>query len=160
MANWKKIAEAFGRAFNSPAATIRNQELIADSKTVKSLPGRRQSDLTPEQRAAQKGYDEGERLNDAVDADLGENSYDAERAGVYRDKVEDAYTDMQLRKDFDEAFEEALAKRRGKIRDAMGDAHDAEEAADAGIDDIRKAAIEMLKSGRDIGDVLRILRGE
>lgn len=160
MANWKKVAEAFGRAFNSPTATIRGQELVADSKTVKSLTGKHSSDLTPEQRAAQKGYGEGEQINDAVEGDLGKDSYDVDRAGEYRDKVEDAYTDMQLNKEFDEAFEEALNKRRGKIRGAMGDARGAEEAADAGIDDIRKAAIEMLKSGQDIGDVLRILKGE
>lgn len=69
-------------------------------------------------------------------------------------------TDEALEKDFDEGFKAALAKRRGKIRDAMGDARDADESANAGIDDIRKTAIEMLKSGQDIGDVLRILKGE
>lgn len=167
MSTWKKMAEAFGRAVNSPTATARGRSMVNRSETVRHTPGdiapltgERPSDLSPVQNAYLKGYDEGERIDNAVSGDLGEHSYDADRAGAYRDKVEDAYTDMRLRKDFDEAFEEALAKRRDKIRDAMGDARDADEAADAGIDDVRKAAIEMLKSGQDIGDVIRILKGE
>lgn len=85
---------------------------------------------------------------------------ESEMSGLTFDDMTDIRHEEALQDDFEEAFEEALDKRRGKIRDAMGDARGAEEAADAGIEDIRKTAIEMLKSGHDIGDVIRILGGE
>lgn len=148
--NWNKIAEAFGRAVCSPKVTETEFNRFANL-AVRS----------PEtEKSFIKGIDEGEDASsrmigvDDLDPDADdklERAFDAEV---------DAMTDRALLDDFANGFEEALNKRRGKIRDAMGDARDADEAADAGIDDIRKTAIEMLKSGRDIGDVLRILRGE
>lgn len=166
--NWKKIAEAFGRAVNDPGATQKGRKLVFESKTVKNRPGDVAYDDkdTPAQRAFKHGMFEGDEEY-AIAKDATRERYDGEDPDVRRNVMEDEFerredivTDNRLEKEFDEGFDAALAKRRGKIRDAMGDAHGAEEAADAGIDDIRKAAIEMLKSGKDIGDVLRILRGE
>lgn len=166
--NWKKIAEAFGRAVNDPGATQNGRKLVFESKTVKNRPGDVAYDDkdTPAQRAFKHGLFEGDEEY-AIAKDATRERYDGEDPDVRRNVMEDEFerredivTDNRLEKEFDKGFEAALAKRRSNIRNAMGDARGAEEAADAGIDDIRKAAIEMLKSGKDIGDVLRILRGE
>lgn len=142
MANWKKMAEAFGRAMHRPNTS---SKLASETFDRATKAGAADDYL----EGASKGFEDELKLHKSDDYTT--NAYDNKT---------DKLTDEALQKDFDEAFEAALAKRRGKILEAMGDARGAEEAADAGIDDIRKAAIEMLKSGRDIGDVIRILKGE
>ena len=166
--NWKKIADAFGRAIKDPGATQKGRKLVFESETVKNRPGDVDyyDEDTPAQRAFKRGMVEGNEEY-SIARDATRERYDGEDPDVRRNVMEDEFerredivTDNRLKKEFDKGFEEALAKRRGEIRNAMGDARGAEEAADAGIDDIRKTAIEMLKSGQDIGDVLRILRGK
>lgn len=142
MANWNKIAEALGRAAHRPNTSSK----LASETFDRAIKAGAADDYL---EGASKGFED----------DLKLHKSDNYSADAY-DDMTDELTDKALQKDFDEAFEAALAKRRGKIRDAMGDARGAEEAADAGIDDIRRAAIEMLKSGQDIGDVIRILEGE
>lgn len=57
MANWKKMAEAFGRATQNPAATERGRRMVFNSKTVKTRPdGTNPRHLeTDEQRAFDSG---------------------------------------------------------------------------------------------------------
>jgi len=165
MASWKKMAEAFGRAMsniNTPAdAKTSAQKLVHDvhrASTRQNL----ERKLTNDEFGSKNdpGIDEYRKGQDDLPwQDEFDRTKDYDPSSEHREAVIDAMTDRDLQDDFDEAFEAALVKRRGKIRDAMGDARGAEEAADAGIDDIRKVAIEMLKSGQDIGDVLRILKG-
>lgn len=148
MANWKKIAAAFGRASEDPELTENGRKLLRESYNKLSPSDEKKSfDIASDYAANEEG----------ARADLGFKSDDSD---VGFDISTNDMNERALQRAFETGFEKALAKRRGKIRDAMGDARDADEAADAGINDIRKAAIEMLESGQDIGDVLRILKGE
>lgn len=72
-----------------------------------------------------------------------------------RDRIPDDDIDIQLQDDFDEAFDKALknaADRQHSTNrgDMLGTVNDIE-------DDFREQAIEMLKEGRPIADVLDIL---
>lgn len=169
MANWNKIAEAFGRALSRP--DIRNEMNVFGKNSKQGIRDRRDLfDLVEKKARDNNAEDElyhgmmgGEDDNtilwrEKYEVENKDPSYD-ERQKDFDDRT-DQREATALQQDFDDGFEEALNKRRGKIRDAMGDARGAEEAADAGIDDIRKVVIEMLKSGQDIGDVIRILKGE
>lgn len=169
MASWNKIAEAFGRALSRP--DIRNEMNVFGKNSKQGIRDRRDLfDLVEKKAKDNDAEDELYRgMMDGEDDEtiLWQEKYEPENKDPSYDKRQkdfDNRTDEReataLQQDFDNSFEEALNKRRGKIRDAMGDARGAEEAADVGIDDIRRAAIEMLKSGQDIGDVIRILKGE
>lgn len=164
MASWKKIAEAFGRAMSNvlvpdDAKTL-TQKMVHDVHRASTKQNLERKFATDEWGKNDPGIDEYRKGQDDLPwQDEFDRTKDYDPSSEHREVVTDAMTDRDLQDDFDKVFEEALDKRRSKIRDAMGDARGAEEAADAGINDIRKAAIEMLKSGQDIGDVLRILKG-
>lgn len=158
MANWKKMAEAFGRAVQDPERSRAGDRLVRDAAARFERP-REKYEPEFDRVTREPWTDEAQDVNRAfVKGELHgwKDASNAKNVG----KDFDEMTDRGLQDDFDKSFEEALIKRRGKIRDAMDDVRDADEAADAGIEDIRKAAIEMLKSGHDIGDVIRILKGE
>lgn len=169
MGTWKKMAEAFGRAVNSPTATTRGRSLVNKSETVRSAPGdvdpwtsERPSDLTPEQQAYLKGYDEGERINEATIADVGEDATDAGRAAEYRDKLEDSYTDRRLEKDARDEWDKAFAERKARVKDWYGDGYN-QDAAQEGADAFEKAlwdAVNEMKargmSPQDILDRIKI----
>ena len=79
------------------------------------------------------------------------------------ESADEVHTEDALQDDFDKAFEEAMTKRGDKIRAGYKlEGHEdlSDEANDNAIDKIRRTAIEMLKKGEDIGDVLRILEGK
>lgn len=152
MANWKKMAEAFGRAVNSPTATARGQELINKSKAIKS---------GPEQRAYQKGYDEAERINAASIDDLGEGLDDVERVGKYRDEVEDAYTDKRLRDTRKDEWDDAFKSAKEHVKRGYGDSYPedmAGEGADAFEKQLWDIIGELKAQGRSVEDILGALK--
>lgn len=169
MGTWKKMAEAFGRAFNSPTATARGRALINNSETVKSTPGdvdpwtgKRPSDLPPEQRAYLKGYDDGERINDAVISDLGEDVADVERADRYRDKVEDSYTDRRLEQNASDEWDAAFARRKQGVRDWYGEDYPqdmAEKGAEAFEKQLWEYVDQLKAKGVPAQDILNRLKG-
>ena len=152
MANWKKMAEAFGRAVNSPTATARGQALVNKSKAIKS---------GPEQRAYQKGYDEGELINGASIDDLGEGLDDTKLVGEYRDKIEDAYTDKRLRDTRKDEWDDAFKSAKGHVKRGYGNSYP-EDMADEGADAFEKQlwdVIDDLKAqGRSVEDILGALK--
>lgn len=63
---WKKMAEAFGRAVENPAATKRGRKLVFDSETVKTRPGdvALHGEDTPEQASFKAGMFRGREVSD------------------------------------------------------------------------------------------------
>lgn len=169
MATWKKMAEAFGRAFSSPTSTTRGLDMINRSKTVRSTPGdvdpwtgERPSDLPPEQRAFLKGFDEGERINGVVADDLGKDLDDAKRAGKYRDEVEDSYTDRRLEQNASDEWDEAFARRKQGVRDWYGKTYPqdmAEEGAEAFEKELWEIVDELKAKGVSAQDILNRIKG-
>lgn len=169
MGTWKKMAEAFGRAVNSPTATARGRALVNNSKTVKSTPGdvdpwtgERPSGLPPEQQAYLKGWDEGERINEATTGDLGEGLNDAKRVGEYRDKVEDSYTDYRLRQNASDEWDRAFAERKQGVRDWYGKDYPqdmAEEGAEAFEKQLWDLVDELKAKGVSAQDILNRIKG-
>lgn len=168
MSTWKKMAEAFGRAMNSSTATDRGRALVSKSETVRSTPGdvdpwtgKRPSDLAPEQRAYLKGYDDGERINEAATDDLGEG-LDAKRVGEYRDKVEDSYTDRRLEQNASDEWNEAFARRKQGVRDWYGEDYPqdmAEEGAEAFEKLLWEYVDQLRAKGVPAQDILNRLKG-
>lgn len=169
MGTWKKMAESFGRAYNSPTATTRGRALIGNSEIVKSTPGdvapltgERPSNLTPEQRAYLKGYDDGGRINGTVIDDLGEDATDVRRAGRYRDEVEDSYTDRRLEQNASDEWDKAFASRKRGVRDWYGKDFPqdmAEQGAEAFEKQLWEYVDQLRAKGVPAQDILNRLKG-
>lgn len=169
MGTWKKMAEAFGRAVNSPSATARGQNLVNRSETVRSTPGdvapltgERPSDLSPEQLAYLKGWDDGERINGTAIDDLGEGLDDVDRVGEYRDNIEDAYTDKRLRDNASDEWDKAFARRKQGVRDWYGKDYPqdmAEEGAEAFEKQLWEYVDQLRAKGVPAQDILNRIKG-
>lgn len=133
MPNLYKMAKAFGKAMAQPD-NPKMMDMISEGRINSNK---------PENRAFRKAWDD---------------EYDYLKANEelpLRERIPDDDADIQLQKDFDEAFDEALkgaADRQHSTNrgDLLGTVNDIE-------DDFREQAIEMLKEGRPIEDVLDIL---
>lgn len=142
MVPWKKMAEAFGRAVRRPGTGTRGKPFGEAAERVGAgfefNHGRWQGDMA-EEEAAKKTRDFGPEYQKEFDNAVEEQ------------------TDERLKADFDEAFDRALkgaANRQyttNNRRDMLGTVNDIE-------DDFREQAIEMLKEGKPIEDVLDILK--
>ena len=143
MANWKKMAEAFGRAMSGvkvPAdAKTSTQKMVRDAHKAAA-------DRNIERKIANDGW--GGKNDPGIDEyrkgqdDLPwqtefDRTKDYDPSSEHRETVIDAMTDRDLQNDFDKAFE---------------------DAASHGSSELRTRAIEMLKRGEPIPDVLDMLK--
>jgi hypothetical protein len=156
MANWKKMAEAFGRAMSTRKGTGPAAEAVGKSETLKFKTGGK----SPEERAYLHGHE-----TEGPD----EYYVAKERDGDYEkniDDIEDENSSMRLQDDFNKALDEA-AENRGykKWRDESkdmpandgfgGSLHDVnrEDAVQRSREEIIKALQQ--NTDRDVTDVLR-----
>lgn len=150
MANWKKMAEAFGRAMGRP--DLRNEMNTLGKNSKQGIRDRadlydqlsKSADKSIETEVAfNRGLDLGENQQNIVDADMShfykknpdEHRRYAEEQRKF-DDLTDEYTEAGLRYDFTKLFEEATAKASPELR---------------------VQAIEMLQRGESIPDVLDML---
>lgn len=138
MANWKKMAEAFGKSL---ARWTSNGDINDKWKTYQMIERAGERGDYPVAKAFEAGD---EAAHDIAGRAHNEAPNNMPLTRLKINRALDADSDKMLQADFDKAFEEALEKHGG----------------DGNIDAVRKSAIEMLKSGQDIGDVLRFLKGE
>ena len=151
MANWKKMAEAFGRAMNRP--DLRNEmntlgknskQGIRDRADLYDRMSRSAGESIDTDVAFTRGLESGEDQRNIVDAEMesfykkhpDENRRYAEEQRVFDDLTDDL-TDAGLQYDFTKLFEQAAAKASPELR-------------------VR--AIEMLQRGESIPDVLDVLK--
>lgn len=149
MPDWK-MAIAFGRAqrgSSSKAAKMARERFESDINHYS------QPDASARAEAFHRGSEEG-WMDDRASERLTRGFEDPNRRQEVRERFNDAAeemrTDKALQEDFDREFDDAIA-RHSEGRPESGRGSD---------DDIRGEAIDMLKNGSDISDVLRLLRGE
>lgn len=157
MANWNKIAEAFGRAVNAPGASKEGIKRVYESNTLKTMSG----DVAPFekvnpdndriQQSFHKGFGEGA---DIADSPLNSEPY-------FRD-IEDRVTDSRLQRAFDEGFERAVERakygnRMKELRDVdISDERVADEIGKMSDDSVREEMIRrLLDENQDISDILQ-----
>lgn len=156
MTNWKKMAEAFGRAMSTRKGTGPAAEAVGKSETLKFKTGGK----SPEERAYLHGHE-----TEGPD----EYYVAKERGGDYEkniDDIEDENSSMRLQDDFNKAFEEAAEnhgykKWKEESKDMplddgfKGDLHDVnrEDAVQRSREEIIKALQQ--NTDRDVTDVLR-----
>jgi hypothetical protein len=143
MASWKKMAEAFGRAMSG--VHVPNDAKNPAQKMVRDV-HRSQTERNLERKIATDGW--GGKNDPGIDEyrkgqdDLPrqpefDRTKDYTSDSEHRGAVIDAMTDRDLQNDFDKAFE---------------------DAASHGSSELRARAIEMLKRGEPIPDVLDMLK--
>lgn len=143
MANWKKMAEAFGRAFTDPGMQSKyGSGLIkhgAEPTTSYDLDVTKSGRIVNNNKSFNKdiadAFERGKVEGIIEDTDrMGKGISRDERKRLF-DESSDRLTDEALQQDFDEAFDEVTK-----------------------TDGLREEAIKMLKNGTDISDVFEYLR--
>lgn len=149
MPNWK-IAKAFGRAQHGSSSAAAN---MARDRFKADLDSYTKPDANERAEAFGRGDAEA-WMDDQKSERLTHGFEDPDRRHAVREafnnEAEEMRTDDALQADFDREFDDAIA-RHSDGRPTTGRGSD---------DDIRGMAIDMLKNGSDISDVLRLLRGE
>ena len=156
MANWKKMAEAFGRAMAERGKDTPASKVVADSNTLKDM--RKIGSLdeaTPEQAA----YLEGHEYTGP------ENYYNAkERGGNYEnriDELEDENSDFRLVQNRQKEWDNAFKSAKEHVKHGYGDSYP-EDMAGEGADAFEKQlwdTIDELKAqGRSVEDILGALK--
>lgn len=166
MANWKKMAEAFGRAMNRPGATEKGRELVQNSNTWKHRAGDVQprGDDTPAQRAMKEGWRRGEddyygakELADERGLDRNDPKVREQMADEIQDMDTDAALELNRQKEWDNAFKSA----KEHVKRGYGDSYP-EDMAGEGTDAFEKQlwdVIDGLKAqGRSVEDILGALK--
>lgn len=158
MANWKKMAEAFGRAIQDPERSREGTRLVREAGERFSRP-REKFDSELGTVTREPWTDEAKDVNRAY------------LKGAYRpnearnvedfDKVSDELTDDALQKDFDEAFEKAVDRARYGNR--MKELRDVDITNERGVEAIGEMSDETVREelirrlqdeNTDIGDVI------
>lgn len=156
MANWKKMAEAFGRAMAERSKDTPASKVVAESKTLKGINKIGSLDeATPEQRA----YLEGHEYTGP------ENYYNAkERGGDYEtriDELEGENSDFRLAQNRKKEWDDAFKSAKEHVKRSYGDSHPAdmaEEGADAFEKQLWDVIDELKAQGRSTEDILGALK--
>ena len=119
MSTWKKIAEAFGRATQDPAATRRGREMIFNTNTVKTRPDGTKSGVfdTDEQLAFDRGaLEAADDLGKAIE----DNDIPGRSDAIQRqfDNATTRRTDRNLKQNALDEWDEAFARRKQGAEDA------------------------------------------
>lgn len=155
--NWKKMAEALGQAYGHDFKLNKmNKQGLSDESRL-LLKGKHSSDDIDARHQFTHGtnigkYDFNKANDRAVErADLADKDFyyssDVEKE---LDDIVDKRSDAALNKAFEQEFDSAV-KRHASEDPSRGKWTE---------DEVRSQAIDMLKSGADISDVLGFLRGD
>ena len=158
MANWKKMAEAFGRAMAERGTDTPASKVVAKSKTLKDLDKiGSKSQASPEQRAYLEGHE-----NSGQD-----NYYAAKgRGGDYEKRIaeiEDENSDAALEQEFDKEFKSAIERRKQGVKDSYGKDYPrdmAGEGADTFEKDLWNVIEGLRATGMSGSDILNMLKGK
>lgn len=156
MSNWKKIAEAFGRAMKDPGASCEGKDLVNKAITINDD----MSDpITKLDRDI--AYTKGRR--DAI----AESSIDAidkpvkEQRELF-DERSDRRTDDNLKQNASDEWDKAFARRKQSVRDWYGKDYPqdmAEEGAEAFEKQLWEYVDELKAKGVPAQDILNRLKG-
>lgn len=159
MANWKKMAEAFGRAYQQHGFKGKTGGTGSEVLDRAEYTAMGDDDLN-------KAFKQGRKNESDIENDTYrrfEKNYDGSQTGedlgrVY-DKVLDETSDKRLESEFDKGFEDAIGRRKGKsgINRSYLESRglSPEEIDQIDTDENRRILIDLLKKNPDTGDVLR-----
>lgn len=156
MANWKKMAEAFGRAMAERSKDTPASKVVGESKTVKGLDKiGSKSQANSEQRA----YLEGHEVSGP------DNYYAAkERGGDYEkriEEIEDENSDFALEQNRQKEWDDAFKSAKEHVKRGYGDSYPedmAEEGAGTFEKQLWDVIGELKAQGRSVEDILGALK--
>lgn len=162
MANWKKMAEAFGRAFGQSGGPLKEDLNKTETSVLKAFDKHKDDALGDEFRdGARRGTQD--RINAEARAETAQD--EGVRGSIKQltdeelDHINDTRTDKALENEFDQGFKEAVARRKGKsgINRSYLESRglSPEEIDQIDTDENRRILIDLLKKNSDTGDVLR-----
>ncbi|WP_407448620.1 hypothetical protein [Fibrobacter sp.] len=163
MAMWKKMAEAFGRAFQEHGfkgtkAGTTGDKILDRAEYAAS----RDPELA---EAFKRGIQDEQRRAAEVDADfmsLSNGNRTAENRKAMHEASKEYETDQRLEKEFDEGFNSAIARRKQDVKDWYGKDYPkdlVEEGADTFEEDLWRVIGELRDKGMSGADILNILKG-
>ena len=162
MANWKKMAEAFGRAIQNPGLSEGGRHMVFNSKTVKTRP-----DVTDPRAPAteeQIAFDRG-ALDAAHDlANILEKSDVPDNSDVIQRQFDKAMTDRTnraLKRTREQEWDDAFKSAKEHVKRGYGDSYPedmAEEGADAFEKQLWDVIDDLKAQGRSVEDILGALK--
>lgn len=166
MANWKKMAEAFGRAFAQNKGTIKEDFNNAELSILRAF-DRHSDDALGD--VFRKGSRDG--VEDRADAETRAEILQDEgvRGSLNRltddalDRMNDARTDRALEDEFNKEFNDAIERRKQGVKDRYGKDYPqdmAQEGADTFEKDLWNVIDELRAKGMSGNDILDILKGK
>lgn len=164
MGTWKKIAEAFGRAVQDPAATRRGRDMVFNTNTVKTRPDGTKSGVfdTDTQLAFDRGaLEAGADLGKAIEA----NGEIADHSGAIQRQFDNATarrTNNNLKQNAADEWDKAFARRKQGVRDWYGEDYPqdmAEEGAEAFEKQLWEYVDQLKAKGVPAQDILNRLKG-
>lgn len=166
MANWKKMAEAFGRAMNRPGATEKGRELVQNSNTWKHRHGDVQiyGDDTPAQKGMKEGWHRGEDDYYGAKDLAGERGLDPNDPKVREqmaDELIDRDTDAGLIRNRQKEWDNAFKSAKERVKRGYGDSYPADmanEGADAFENQLWDVIDDLKAQGRSVEDILGALK--
>lgn len=171
MANWKKMAEAFGRALSDPSVSREGRRLIkagkrdlTDQRLKTTDNGLRLEPSNPGyDRDATEAYTRGQMGGIKDDTENIQKGYGREERSQLFDERTDQRTDEALEGEFDKEFNDAIERRKQGVKDRYGKDYPqdmAEEGAEAFEKDLWNVIDELRAKGMSGNDILDILKGK
>lgn len=157
MGNWKKIAEAFGRAMKDPSASREGKDLVNKAITI--------DDGMPdiiERLDRDIAYTKGRR-DASVETSIEEMGKPYEERRKLFDERSDRRTDDNLKQNASDEWDKAFARRKQSVRDWYGKDYPqdmAEEGAEAFEKQLWEYVDQLRAKGVPAQDILDILKGK
>lgn len=163
MGTWKKMAEAFGRAAQDPAATRRGRDMVFNTNTVKTRPDGTKSGVfnTDTQLAFDRGaLEAGTDLAKAIE----DNGEIPDHSGAIQRQFDNATarrTDNNLKQNASDEWDKAFAERKARVKKWYGDDYPqdmAEEGAEAFEKQLWEYVDQLRARGVPAQDILNRLK--
>lgn len=164
MANWKKMAEAFGRAVSKSRQANDNTKAAFKSYDHDLKQYVKDPEAADRAEAFNRGIELGRMDESDIRKELGTDKWRANPDGVVdkrRDELEDAATDKALVANREKEWDDAFKSAKEHVKRGYGDSYP-DDMADEGADTFEKQlwdVIDELKAnGRSVEDILGALK--
>ena len=164
MANWKKMAEAFGRAVTKPRQANDNTKAAFKSFDRDVANYVKDPEAAARAEAFNKGVELGRMDETDIRKELGTDQWRANRndiVGKRRDELEDAATDAALVENREKEWDDAFKSAKEHVKRGYGGSYPedmASEGADAFEKQLWDVIDELKAQGRSVEDILGALK--
>lgn len=166
MANWKKMAEEFGRALAHSKGAIKDNPSGTERSVLEVFDKHKDDDVGD---AFSTGYRTGTQERIGAESHAETAQAEGVRGSLQRltdeqlDHINDTRTDVTLDDDFDKEFKAAIERRKQGVKDRFGKDYPqdmAQEGADTFEEDLWNVIDELRAKGMSGNDILNILKGK